>query len=84
MDRPIRQAHPMTMNEKAGYPSNPTGASEARIVKVVHGQRTLRSPQDCDLCKYAMEHRSEPVPYHDASERCESGKREHCSCDTCF
>lgn len=23
-------------------------------------------------------------PSHDASDRCESGKRPHCSCDTCF
>jgi hypothetical protein len=23
-------------------------------------------------------------PPHDASNRCESGKRSHCSCDTCF
>lgn len=23
-------------------------------------------------------------PPHDASPRCESGKRNHCSCDTCF
>lgn len=24
------------------------------------------------------------VPPHDASPRCESGKRPHCTCDTCF
>jgi len=23
-------------------------------------------------------------PSHDASPRCESGKRNHCTCDTCF
>lgn len=23
-------------------------------------------------------------PPHDASENCQSGKRKHCSCDTCF
>lgn len=23
-------------------------------------------------------------PPHDASDRCESGKRNHCTCDTCF
>ena len=23
-------------------------------------------------------------PSHDASHRCESGKHNHCSCDTCF
>lgn len=24
------------------------------------------------------------MPWHDASENCESGKHEHCTCDTCF
>lgn len=24
------------------------------------------------------------LPPHDASDRCESGKRNHCTCDTCF
>jgi hypothetical protein len=24
------------------------------------------------------------APRHDASPRCESGKRNHCSCDICF
>jgi len=24
------------------------------------------------------------MPPHDASEHCESGKHEHCSCDSCF
>jgi hypothetical protein len=24
------------------------------------------------------------APYHEANPRCESGKRSHCTCDTCF
>jgi len=24
------------------------------------------------------------MPHHKASDRCESGKRPHCTCDTCF
>jgi len=24
------------------------------------------------------------MPHHTASERCESGKHPHCTCDTCF
>lgn len=28
--------------------------------------------------------RRQMMPPHDASERCESGKHPHCSCDTCF
>jgi hypothetical protein len=36
-------------------------------------------------CKFCDEHRGdEMMPPHDASSRCESGKRNHCTCDTCF
>lgn len=24
------------------------------------------------------------MPNHEASERCKSGKRDHCTCDTCY
>ena len=27
---------------------------------------------------------TEMFPPHDASDRCESGKHNHCTCDTCF
>lgn len=36
-------------------------------------------------CKYCDEHRDDQMmPSHTASSRCESGKRPHCTCDTCF
>lgn len=35
-------------------------------------------------CRYCDEHVSEFHPPHDASDRCESGGRSHCSCDVCF
>lgn len=36
-------------------------------------------------CAYCDENRSASMfPRHDASERCESGKHAHCTCDTCF
>lgn len=36
-------------------------------------------------CRYCDEHHAESMmPYHDASHRCESGKKPHCTCDTCF
>jgi hypothetical protein len=36
-------------------------------------------------CLYCDTHRGESFfPLHDASERCESGKHAHCTCDTCF
>jgi hypothetical protein len=44
---------------------------------------------ECPYCApYIEEHRetgSAPMmPSHTARERCESGKREHCSCGVCF
>jgi hypothetical protein len=38
-------------------------------------------------CLYCDEHRrrgDKHLPPHDASPRCESGKRPHCTCDVCF
>jgi hypothetical protein len=71
------------MNEKPGHPSNPSGASAARITKVYKGTQVLRD-MDCPTCADAMANPGKAVPYHDASPRCESGKRPHCTCDTCF
>ena len=38
--------------------------------------------EDCTYC--AAHKPGEMMPPHDASSRCESGKRNHCTCDTCF
>ena len=35
-------------------------------------------------CKYCDGEKGTFHPSHDASDKCESGKRAHCSCDTCF
>ena len=36
-------------------------------------------------CKYCNENAFEPMmPNHNASLRCESGRHNHCTCDTCF
>ena len=36
-------------------------------------------------CAYCDKWGDDPMmPRHSASERCESGKRPHCTCDTCF
>lgn len=37
----------------------------------------------CPTCDTDPENKK-MMPPHDASERCESGKYPHCSCDTCF
>lgn len=45
--------------------------------------RRSRAPEgECAYCD--AHHPSEMMPHHDASPRCESGKRNHCTCDTCF
>jgi hypothetical protein len=38
---------------------------------------------ECKTCA-VLEQRGSFGPKHDASPRCESGKRPHCTCDTCF
>jgi len=36
-------------------------------------------------CAYCDAHRDDKMmPYHDASDRCESGKHDHCTCDACY
>jgi len=36
-------------------------------------------------CSYCDEHRGDGMmPPHAASANCESGKRNHCTCDVCF
>lgn len=35
----------------------------------------------CEVCKDPTQHNG---PSHDPSPNCLSGKRPHCSCDTCF
>jgi len=37
----------------------------------------------CSTCDRDPEGR-QLMPPHTASDRCESGKHDHCSCDTCF
>ncbi len=45
---------------------------------------------DCEYCKItfypALRNGTKDVfaPAHKASPRCQSGKRPHCTCDTCF
>lgn len=38
----------------------------------------------CKTCDEMRKEKSDFHPPHDASPRCESGKHNHCSCDTCF
>lgn len=38
--------------------------------------------EDCPYCAHYTP--AEMFPPHDASPRCESGRRDHCTCDICF
>jgi hypothetical protein len=39
---------------------------------------------ECAYCDAERAKNNEYHPHHDASPRCESGKRPHCTCDTCW
>jgi hypothetical protein len=41
-------------------------------------------PGECRYCDERRVEGSDFHPPHDASPRCKSGGRAHCSCDTCF
>ena len=47
-------------------------------------RRHKAEPGECKFCDQMREEGREFQPDHDASRRCESGKRAHCSCDACF
>lgn len=42
-----------------------------------------RVDEDCNYCKKNAK-TDDMMPWHDANPRCESGKRNHCTCDTCY
>lgn len=39
---------------------------------------------EIENCKYCQNSKGTMHPNHFASSRCESGRRNHCTCDTCF
>lgn len=48
-------------------------------------EAALRRRRPAGECAYCDRDGDDPMmPRHTASERCESGKRPHCTCDTCF
>lgn len=49
------------------------------------GNRRHKLPAgECPYCDRERANNTTFHPAHDASDRCESGKHPHCSCDTCF
>jgi hypothetical protein len=48
----------------------------------IDGQEVRFDKANCPTCQRTKP--GEMAPRHDASPRCESGRRPHCTCDTCF
>ena len=64
------------MTFRAGYQNYLTDAPPQYL------RRVLCTDGSCKTCN---EHKpGEIMPPHDASVRCESGRRNHCTCDICF
>jgi len=40
--------------------------------------------KNCSYCRQAKESGDDGMPRHFASAYCQSGRRSHCTCDTCF
>ena len=48
-------------------------------------RRRARAPEgECRYCDKLRETGQAFMPLHDASPNCQSGRRNHCTCDTCF
>ena len=45
-------------------------------------RRTRLPPGECSYCD--RDRNDTMMPPHDASRFCESGKHDHCTCDTCY
>lgn len=56
--------------------------ADPKAARKVLERRYILSGGVCVTCSQHLA--SEMMPPHDASPRCESGKRNHCTCDTCF
>ncbi len=41
-------------------------------------------PGECKYCDHEREISNDFHPSHDATNGCESGKHNHCTCDKCF
>jgi hypothetical protein len=63
-----------------------TYASDMRAFEAYQAKQARRRQyrvEGCSTCARDPEG-NQIMPPHDASNRCESGRRSHCSCDTCF
>ena len=65
-----------------GYTSEAWGALTVDERQVIMGRRAPIG--ECSLCDRARETGDPAMPSHTAKERCQSGRRNHCTCDTCY
>lgn len=56
---------------------------EMRAEQKASAERQAARHPDCTMCA-TIAAEGGLGPSHEASERCESGKRAHCTCDTCW
>lgn len=61
----------------------PTVEIDDQGMRYVQGKYT-RYYIGCITCEREMETGNSFFPSHNESSRCESGKHNHCSCDSCF
>lgn len=47
-------------------------------------QRQVAKYPDCKYCAELLEKGQYFAPHHDAGVCCRSGRRPHCTCDSCF
>jgi hypothetical protein len=53
-------------------------------VDALHRERAIAAGTIAEGCTYCEQHWPGMMPSHTASPRCQSGRRNHCTCDTCF
>jgi len=67
-----------------GYHARQTQARIKRVKAEPSPKRRYRAPLgECETCDKNGAAVSN-TPFHDASARCESGKRNHCTCEVCY
>lgn len=72
--------HPVFSKLLADFAGKHGAASKPAVVR-----RQFAEPGTCQTCDRERGKPGTPFfPPHDASARCESGRHNHCSCDTCF
>ena len=71
---------------QAVFAISPFGASETRAERLARWQAMGLYDPDCRQCAAILEHPTlDPfMPRHKPGARCQSGRRPHCTCPTCW